>query len=69
MMGICDVGECIVSLLVLRWGGGGAWGCGLACFLGGRLGVRGAFGILGLGTVLMFPGILILLLHKNTMII
>ena len=42
---------------------------GLACFSGGRVGVWGAFGILGLDTVLMFPEILILQLHKNTMII
>ena len=70
MTGIYNVGECIVSLFVLRWGGGGSLGVpGLACFSGGRVGVWGAFGILGLGTVLMFPGILILQLHKNTMII
>ena len=40
MMGIYDVGECIVSLFVLRWGGepGGARPCVLFGGPGGGLG-------------------------------
>ena len=35
MMGIYDVGECIVSLFVLRWGGGGGPGGARPCVLFG----------------------------------